>query len=140
MGFQLKKTFAGQIKFMVTAFPNKPLPDNASTGFSLVELMVALMVGALMAYALLNAQHYSLKLSTYDDQVWENLNFAQELIATQGLDKLSRSSPTWIAAPQNPGARWRTVQEPGNREDIFWIKMDTEFNHTILHWSWPQTR
>lgn len=116
------------------------MANNSSAGFSLVELIVALMVASLMAYALLSAGQYSLSLVTYDKQAWENLNFTQELLATQGIDRLSRTSEAWIASPEYPDARWRTIQKSGDREDILWIYMDTDLNKSVLHWSWPRLR
>ncbi|MCA1743035.1 MAG: PilW family protein [Desulfonatronovibrio sp.] len=116
------------------------MTNNSSRGFSLVELMVALMVGSFMAYALLSAGQYSLRLLTYDNQAWENLNFTQELLTTQGIKRLSRTSETWIVSPGYPDARWRTIQKSGNKEDILWIYMDTDFNNSVLHWSWPRLK
>jgi prepilin-type N-terminal cleavage/methylation domain-containing protein len=116
------------------------MTNNKADGFSLVELMVALVVGALMAHALLSAQHYSLNLASYNKQTWENLNLTQELFVRHGINELSRPSGTWIALPDNPDAKWRTLQNPGDTDNISWIEMDTDYNSVVLHWSWPLKR
>ncbi len=116
------------------------MTNDSSKGFSLVELMAALAIGALMAHALLSAQHYSLGLATHNKQSWENLNFTQDLLARQGLHQLSRPTGTWIVSLDNPGARWMTLEEPAEMETMHWVEMHTDYRGNILKWSWPLTR
>ena len=116
------------------------MKHEQSQGFSLVELMVALVVAALMAHALLSAQHYSLGLATRDQEAWNNLNYSQELMTRKGLTELSRATGTWVMSLETPEAGWRTVEQPAYLENMYWIEMDTQYRGSILQWSWLKTR
>ncbi|WP_291319820.1 prepilin-type N-terminal cleavage/methylation domain-containing protein [Desulfonatronospira sp.] len=113
------------------------MSGSRDAGFSLVELLVALVVGSLMAYALLNAQQYSLFLAADHKKSWESLNLTQKLLAEQGQDELSRPRGIWMEFPDAPGARWRTVQSGEFGDLLVWIDLDTEVHGKEQTWSWP---
>lgn len=106
-------------------------------GFSLVELLVALVVGALLAHALLNAQHYSLYLATQQQGAWSSLNLSQELLAARGLEKLSRRpTGTWIAHPGPTQGKWRSTRSESPEQDCHWTDLETDVQGAIFEWSW----
>ena len=76
----------------------------------MVELLVALIVGAVMIHALLAAQKYSLYLATERDNTWKCLNVSQELFARLGLPDLTRRpTGTWIAIQGADQGRWKSA-------------------------------
>ncbi|MDZ7762790.1 MAG: prepilin-type N-terminal cleavage/methylation domain-containing protein [Desulfovermiculus sp.] len=110
---------------------------NRDPGFSLVELLVALVVGALLAHALLSAQHYSLYLATQQQGTWDSLNLSQELLAAKGLEELSRRpTDTWIAFPGPNQGQWRSTQSENPEQDCRWTDLETDVQGAILEWSW----
>ncbi|WP_291321886.1 prepilin-type N-terminal cleavage/methylation domain-containing protein [Desulfonatronospira sp.] len=110
-------------------------PDN---GFSLVELMVALVVGAILAHAVLSLQKYSVYLASNQHYTLSNLNYVQELLARKGLEELSTPSGVWISTPEIYGGRWRTVGgQDVDPEGIRWMHLETEVHGLVLEWSWP---
>ncbi|MFW6388283.1 MAG: prepilin-type N-terminal cleavage/methylation domain-containing protein [Desulfohalobiaceae bacterium] len=109
-------------------------------GFSLLELLVALVVCALLAYSLFNAQKYSLYLASTQQKRWENLNFSQELFARQGLQELSRQpTETWIRFSGPAPAKWRSSLET-DPDAYPWLQLQTDLQGTVLKWSWPVYR
>jgi prepilin-type N-terminal cleavage/methylation domain-containing protein len=109
-------------------------------GFSLVELLVALVVGALLAHALYSAQKYSLYLASAQQNTWENLNLSQELLARKGLRELSRQpTGTWLEFPGPAPAKWRSTQED-HQDGYSWLQLQIDLQGTVLSWSWPAYR
>lgn len=106
-------------------------------GFSLVELLVALVVGALLAHALLSAQSHSLYLASKGQDTWENLNLSQELFAAKGIQDLSRRpTGTWIVLPGPSPGRWRSAQSESQDQACRWVNLHTDVQGTVLEWSW----
>lgn len=111
---------------------------SQNSGFSLVELLVALVVGSIMAYALMNAQQYSLYLAADQERTWSSLNRTQELLATElGPEELIRPTGTWRDFSGHPEARWRTTQSREVGERFLWIDLETEVKGKEQKWSWP---
>ncbi len=111
------------------------------TGFSLVELLVALVVGAILAHALLSAQQYSLYLATDEHRIWDNLNMTQELFAVRGMQELSRRpTGTWMEISGSPGGKWRTEQDVETDSECYWFELQTDMEGKVLTWSWPVSR
>ncbi len=106
-------------------------------GFSLVELLVALVVGAVLAHALLTAQHYSIYLAGSHKKAWESLDLAQELMARRSLDDLSKPTGTWVRVDWTSAMKYRILSssDPGDLSQ--WVELSTDVDGTVLHWSWP---
>jgi hypothetical protein len=123
----------------------------------MVELLVALIVGAVMIHALLAAQKYSLYLATERDNTWKCLNVSQELFARLGLPDLTkRPTGTWIAIQGTDQGRWKSaylardqrsdIRRQQKQRDItsnittgvdrssYWITVYTDLADTILQW------
>lgn len=106
-------------------------------GFSLVELMVAIVVGAILAHAVLSLQKYSYYLASNQNHTWNNLNFVQELLARKGLQELSTPSGVWIYEPEHDGS-WQSLAEHEKEPvEITWMHLETEVHGLILEWVWP---
>jgi len=127
----------------------------------MVELLVALIVGAVMIHALLAAQKYSLYLATEQDKTWKCLNVSQELFARLGLPELTRRpTGTWIAIQGSDQGRWKSaypardqrseVRSQQKQRDITshkttgvdrsprWMVVSTGLADTLLQW-WIMT-
>ncbi len=113
------------------------IKDQYSSGFSLVELLVALVVGALMAHALINAQQFSLYLAANQTNAWEDLNLTQELMASQSLTDISKPTGTWLHFEGTPGFRWKTSRSTELHDLTLWTELATDVNGVIFKWSWP---
>jgi len=113
------------------------IKERNSWGFSLVELLVALVVGALMAHALFNAQQYSLHLASTQKTGWEDLNLTQELMASRSLTDISRPTGTWLNFDGSPGYRWMTLRSTEPDDLTSWTELTTDINGVIFKWSWP---
>lgn len=109
---------------------------NWSCGFSLVELMVAMVVGSLLAWGLVSAQNYSLGLSSYNNEAWDNINYTQSLMILHGQDNLAQTTGTWVMDPGSPDYRWRSTLYHSSENNL-WAILETRVHGVELKWSWP---
>ncbi len=87
------------------------LNRRPAQGFSLVEIMVALVVASILALTLIGAQRQSLNLASSALAVWEHLNFSQELMLEKPPKEQDVATPGWMLWPDREDAQWRFVQE-----------------------------
>jgi len=111
--------------------------NRNSLGFTMTELLVALVVGALMTYVLFNAQQYSMYQAGIQKNTWEDLNLTQELMASRSLPEISRPTGTWLHSERTPGFKWRTQSSQEPDDLAYWTELATDINGVIFKWSWP---
>lgn len=101
---------------------------NQAFGFTLVEVLVALVVAAILASGLLALQQHGLNQAREADLLWAQMNVAQE--ALMGLDP-ARTTP-------QSGPDWQiTITEPTPQRSSPWISLTTRGAGRELNWSWP---
>ncbi|GAB6059199.1 prepilin-type N-terminal cleavage/methylation domain-containing protein [Desulfonatronum parangueonense] len=103
-------------------------PQNSAAGFSLVEVLVALVVAATMASGLLALQHHGLNQAREADLLWDHLGMAQEALMGVELARAeTQTMPNWHvgltpAAPERPTPWFFLITRTAGRE---------------MNWSWP---
>ncbi len=96
--------------------------------FTLVEVLVALVVAAIMASGLLALQHHGLNQARETDLLWNHLNTAQEALIGRDLTRTSTE-----IHPQ-----WQMSVAPSMAERPSpWISLITRGGGRELEWSWP---
>lgn len=84
---------------------------HTEAGFTLVEVLVALAVAAILALTLIGGQRQSLNLASSALATWDHLNFSQELLAANPPQKQETEYADWVAWPEREGAEWRFYKE-----------------------------
>ncbi|SDB55650.1 prepilin-type N-terminal cleavage/methylation domain-containing protein [Desulfonatronum thiosulfatophilum] len=103
-------------------------PHNNATGFSLVEVLVALVVAATLASGLLALQHHGLNQAREADLLWDHLGIAQEALMGVELARAeTQAMPDWHvsvmpASPERPTP---------------WILVVTRAAGREMNWIWP---
>lgn len=104
---------------------------NAPSAFTLVEVLVALVVAALLASGLLAVQRHGLNQARRTDALWEHMNLAQEALMGQELARIKPGTSTsWTVRVEPP-----TPERPGA-----WALLETRIADPwdrIQEWTWP---
>ncbi|WP_198145869.1 prepilin-type N-terminal cleavage/methylation domain-containing protein [Desulfonatronovibrio magnus] len=106
-------------------------------GFSLVEIIVALLVGTILISALFRIQGYSLDLYSRDNAVWENINFFQDISVRKDMDELARPTGIWTQDQYQSQIAWRTIHISRDSHMTEWVGLETRIDETVFRWSWP---
>ncbi len=109
-------------------------------GFTLMEVLVALVVAALLASGLLAVQRHGLDQARDGDILWEHVNLAQEALLGQDLtDVRDDTGWQWVLPPADK--QWRI--SPGLTREAGagpWTTLTTRTPERTLEWSWPVSR
>lgn len=128
-----------------TIHPN-PAPD-AARGFTLVEVLVALVIAAILASGLLAMQQHGLNQASRADVLWLHLNTAQEALMGRniGLETSSLVSSNGLASGATPpggmapSSVWITTSPPTPKWPSPWLTLTTRVHGQETQWSWPVT-
>lgn len=112
-------------------------------GFTLVEVLVALVIAAILASGLLAAQRHGLNQARRADLLWLHLNTAQE--ALMGVD-IGRGDSRLALAPggvspfgHDPFSVRITTNPPTPERPSPWVTLTTRLEGREMDWSWPAT-
>lgn len=110
------------------------------TGFTLMEVLVALVVAALLASGLLAAQRYGLDQARDGDVLWEHVNLGQEALLGRDLAYVRDDTGwQWLLPPSDK--QWR-IKPALPREAVTgpWTTLTTRTPERTMEWSWPVSR
>lgn len=113
---------------------------NSAPGFTLMEVLVALVVAALLASGLLALQRHGLNQARDGDTLWIHVNLAQEALMGKDLARM-RDDTGWLWPQQHPDRQWRIVATPilEGRSGP-WMMLTTRTPERTLDWLWPGVR
>ena len=101
-------------------------------GFTLIEVVVALVIAAILASGLLALQRYGLSQAREAEILWGHLHTAQEALLGQVLARPdTRSDSQAISTDQI------VVPPPAPERPTPWATLTTRRDGRELHWSWP---
>lgn len=117
----------------------KSVPRGSSKGFSLIEVLVALVVAAVLASGLLIYQQQAMRVTSGTSDMWHNLNLAQDILARKYPDGFDDAPNRYI--PWNPvdGAKWKMARQQIS-EEIAWRTLRTRYKESEMGWGWPVIR
>lgn len=109
-------------------------------GFTLMEVLVALVVAALLASGILAAQRYGFDQARDGDVLWEHMNLAQE--AQLGRDPADQDDDTgWQRLTPSANRQWRISPAPVRKAGAGpWMMLTTRTPERTLEWTWPTRR
>lgn len=114
---------------------------RTSEGFTLIEVLVALVIAAILASGLLALQQHGLNQARRADVLWVHLNTAQEALMGQELgaheaDVQIASRGIFPAGSDVQDVRI-TTQPPSLERPSPWVSLTTRLEGVELEWSWP---
>ena len=119
-----------------------PAPwSDRPAGFTLIEVLVALIIAAILASGLLALQRHGLNQARETEVLWMHLQTAQEALI--GRD-IGRMDPGLTAAPgalpshgRDPLTVRIATSPPTPERTAPWVTMTTRLEGRELEWSWP---
>jgi prepilin-type N-terminal cleavage/methylation domain-containing protein len=91
---------------------------RTSRGFSLVEVIVALMVAGILTLSLIGGQRRQADMVSSILTSWRHVNLAQEFLAQRPPATIQMSSSSWLPWPEADGAQWRLFKEEQEMEFV----------------------
>ena len=110
---------------------------NRQTGFSLLEVLMALIVASILAATLLGAQRHSMLLADINKGTWEALNLGQDILLSKPLRDITTPVPSWVEWTAAPGSRFRLTRERmAGSEYAEQFRLETEIAGQSVTWEW----
>ena len=117
-------------------------------GFTLVEVLVALVIAAILASGLLASQRHGLNQARQADVLWLHLNTAQEALMGRDIGRdIGRNigrgdSQLTVSGGMTPDGRDPlavriTTNPPTPERPSPWVTLTTRLEGRELEWSWP---
>lgn len=108
-------------------------------GFTLMEVLAALVVAALLASGLLALQQHGVNQSRDGDVLWDHVNLVQEALLGQDLVRL-REDSGWRWPGRHGNRQWRVHPYSGGDRPGMWMTLVTMTPERTLEWTWPGAR
>lgn len=113
---------------------------HSSSGFTLMEVLVALVVAAVLAAGLVALQRHGLNQARDGDALWEHVNLAQEALLGQDMARM-RDDTGWRWTEGYADARWRVSPAPALEDRLGeWMVLVTRTPDRTLEWFWPNVQ
>lgn len=104
-------------------------------GFSLVEVLVALTVAAILSLALIAAQRRAFDMAENGIERWRCLDLAMTILVENPLSKLSTPTGGWSERALPPEGQWRLDREYLPRAGS-WLTLTLKSGDTQLRFEW----
>lgn len=109
-------------------------------GFSLLEVLVALTVAAVLSLAVLSQQRQAFFLIEGADAMWENLNLSQRILTQRYPDDLTRITTAWLPWEDVTGAQWSLDRNDYLSRENNWFVLRTRYDRSSLSWEWARPK
>ncbi|WP_462326221.1 prepilin-type N-terminal cleavage/methylation domain-containing protein [Desulfobaculum sp.] len=111
------------------------MPHASRAGFSLLEVLIALMVAAVLAVGLMSAQGHIVHLAERGRGIWDNLNMTTRLMAEDYPDRLTTPSAGFVPDSEQPGGEWQ-LERTGSIDGLGRYALTTKVPDATLRWEW----
>lgn len=109
-------------------------------GFSLMEVLIALVVGSILGLALLGVQFQAFKSTQSAKAVWESLNASAEFLARQYPDDLKESTGGEVSWPERANVHFTLVLNDQPERGVRWYDLSMRTAGGVMGWQWPEAR
>lgn len=118
------------------ASPGQSRQRSNASGFTLLEVIIAMAVAAILASSLLTMQSQSAKFQSISRENLQCINLLQEILAVRYPDGLAGSSSflSWSGAAQG---EWRLQeQRPPGSTGVRMIDLEGKSGDYTMTWRW----
>ncbi len=116
-------------------------PETAGrAGFSLMEVLIAMVVGAILGMAIMGVQFQSFRLAQSAKSVWESLNVSEEFLARQYPDNLKDPTGGETAWPEKADVHFKLTLDDQPVRGVRWYSLSMRSAGGIMGWEWPETK
>jgi prepilin-type N-terminal cleavage/methylation domain-containing protein len=118
------------------AFPGRPRQRTKASGFTLLEVIVAMAVAAILASSLLTMQSQSAKFQDISRNNLHCINLLQEILAVRYPNALVES-PSFVSWSGAVKGAWRQhEQTPPGASGIRMIELEAQNGDYSMTWRW----
>lgn len=107
---------------------------DSSKGFSLIEILVALTIAAVLSISFLGVQRQNALMAQASADTWESLNLSQDVLAHKYPDGFNVISSGWISWPGPPSGRIRVGIESISASGVGEYTLETEASGYSMLW------
>lgn len=107
---------------------------DSSKGFSLIEILVALTIAAVLSISFLGVQRQNALMAQASADTWESLNLSQDVLAHKYPDGFNVISSGWISWPGPPAGRIRVGIESISASGVGEYTLETEASGYSMLW------
>lgn len=111
--------------------------QGRAAGFSLLEVLMALIVAAVLSSTLLGVQRQSMALTEINLGAWDSLNLAHEILMARPPKEILNPTPDWVEWAPVPGSRMRLFRErfPGSEyAELFTLETQVSGQSAVWYW------
>lgn len=106
----------------------------SENGFSLIEIIVALVIAAVLSISFLGVQRQSALMAQSSRDSWEVLNLSQDILGHKYPDRLNVVSSGWVPWPGPPAGHFRINLETVSSTGIGYYDIETRGGEYTLDW------
>lgn len=106
-----------------------------SNGYSLIEVLVALVVLSIMCSALVSLNCKNQAIISASNSIYDSINIFQELSAKKGLRDLEHATGSWLEIEKGDKVFWKASVENGDLTN--WNVLKIRDNGHVSKWLWP---
>ncbi|WP_319763666.1 type II secretion system protein [Maridesulfovibrio sp.] len=107
---------------------------SRKNGFSLIEIIVALVIAATLSMSFLGVQRQSALLAQSAKDSWNVLNLSQDVLAHKYPEKMNVLSAGWISWPGPPAGSFRVELETVSSTGKGYYHLETKSDSYSLLW------
>ncbi|WP_320171805.1 prepilin-type N-terminal cleavage/methylation domain-containing protein [Maridesulfovibrio sp.] len=108
---------------------------RGSNGFSLIEIIVALTIAAILSISFLGVQRQSALMAQSSKDSWDVLNMSQDILGHKYPDGMSVVSSGWIPWPGPPAGDFRVKVESISSVGVGFYSLQTRSGEYTLDWN-----
>ena len=114
-----------------------PTPGERNDGFSLMEVLMAMLIAAVLATALLSVQAQSIAMGDSSDLAWQTMNTAQEILARRFPQQTVNPTGSWVTWPYGEKTRFRIDKAPVRGDDkVDAMSLEIDHQEYLMSWLW----
>jgi prepilin-type N-terminal cleavage/methylation domain-containing protein len=107
---------------------------SSKNGFSLIEIIVALVIAATLSISFLGVQRQSALLAQSSKDSWNVLNLSQDILAHKYPEKMNVLSSGWVFWPGPPAGSFRVELETISSTGKGYYTLETKSENYSLLW------
>lgn len=111
--------------------------NRPKSGFSLVELLIAVLVAAVLIHGVFRLQNHTLNLAVHSRFAWDSINLVQKLMAEKGPGGLAADSGSLASPPgREENLQWKAILNQSS-SDQDQVELITSSGYMQIRWTWP---